>query len=213
VVCIHYIGRMIGVTEKPRRYKIRRETVFFLILMSILCSCGGTEVKNNTPYPYPWEKSKKQILAWATAEKTKVDGGALKNSEYWRQFYQKTIELRPDLDDFLYFANEMIKVSMIFEEGKITKEQFEDKHHQLTVLLAQEERRRAKEVYDAKISLYGLWGNYEVALFTSYRASLFVHYVNDLREQLKAAGPQFSSSHCTFFGDSIKCTTQNPYFF
>jgi hypothetical protein len=200
---------MMGVTEKPKRYKLRRETVFFLILMSFLCSCGGIGTKHGTPFPYPWEERKKQILAWAASEKTEVERGELKNSEYWIQFFQKTIELRPDLDDFLYFANEMIKVSRIFEEGKITKEQFEDKHRQLTDLLAQEENRRAKVLASRTSYLE----NYESELFYCYRSSLFLGYVKDLRGQLKEAGPQFSSSHCTLFGDSIKCTTQNPYFF
>ena len=201
-----------GVTEKPKRYKIRREIVFFLILMSILYSCGGIGMKNSipSPYPPPWEESKKQILVWAASEKTEVDRGTLRNSEYWKQFYLKSIELRPDLDDFLYFANEMIKVSRIFEEGKITKEQFEDKHRQLTALLAQEENRRAKVLSAPSITNY--YVNYERALFYCHFDSLFLAYINDLKRQLKAAGPQFSSRHCAFFDDSIKCTTQNPPF-
>ena len=202
--------RVMRVTEKPKTYKIRRETVFLLILMSILNNCGGVGMTKSTP-SYPWKEKKEKILAWATSEKTEVDKGTLKNSEYWKQFYQKSIELRPDLDDFLFFANEMIKVSRIFEEGKVTKEQFEDKHRQLTALLAQEEDRRAK-----RLSFLGVdsnnYINYERGLFIVYRESLFLDYVTDLRRQLNAAGPQFSISHCAFFGDSIKCTTQNPSF-
>jgi len=194
--------QMMGVTEKLKIYKIIGEAVFFLILMSSLHSCRGIETGWSI---YPWEEKKEQILAWSTSEKTKVDNGTLKDSEYWKQFYQKSIELRPDLDDFLYFAVEMIKVSRIFEEGKITKEQFEDKHRQLTALLAQEENRRAMLfLFRSK--------NYEALLFTCYRESLFLVYVNDLRRQLNAAGPQLSSSHCAFFGDSIQCTTQDPFF-
>jgi hypothetical protein len=193
---------MMGMTEKPKRCKLRRETVFFLILISILYSCGGIWSKT-----YPWEEKKEEILAWATSEKTEVDKGTFKNSEYWKQFYQKSIELRPDLDDFLLFADEMIKISRIFEEGKITKEQFEDKHRQLTALLAQEENRRA-EIFSRPTT----YENYVRGLFTVYRESLFLDYVKDLRRQLNAAGPQFSSRHCAFFDDSIKCTPQNPPF-
>ena len=197
-----------GVTEKFKRYKISRKAVFFLILMSSLYSCSRLGMEEGTLYS-SWEGREKQILVWATSEKTKVDRGTLKNSEYWTQFYQKSIELRPDLDDFLYFADEMIKVSRIFEEGRITKEQFEDKHRQLTALLAREENRRAKMLSPSQIIMYE---NLEAGLFYCYRGSLFLDYVNDLRRQLNAAGPQFSISHCAFFGDSVQCTTQNPRF-
>ena len=196
-----------GVTEKLKIYKIIGEAVFFLILMSSLHSCRGIETGWSI---YPWEEKKEQILAWSTSEKTKVDNGTLKDSEYWKQFYQKSIELRPDLDDFLYFADEMIKVSRIFEEGKITKEQFEDKHHQLTALLAQEENRRANMHSSSRGA--NAFENYEIELFSKYRKSLFLTYVNDLQRQLNAAGPQFSSSHCAFFGDSIQCTTKDSPF-
>ena len=196
---------MIEVMRNSNIYKIMREAVFFLILISSLYSCSWITAEKNTLYP--WEERKKQLLAWATSEKTKVDKGTLKNSEYWTEFYQKAMELRPDLDDFRYFANEMTKVSRIFEEGKITKEQFEDKQRQLTALLAQEENRRGKIFSSTGINELN-----EAKLFRCYRKSLFLGYVNDLQRRLNAAGPQFSSSHCAFFGDSIQCTSQNPFF-
>lgn len=117
--------------------------------------------------------------------------------------------LRPDSDHFLYCADEMIKVWRIFEEGKIKKEQFEDKRRQLTALLAQEENRRALMLSASKMNIFG---DYDAELFTCYRTSLFLGYVNDLRKQLNAAEPQFSISHCAFFGDSIQCTSQDPPF-
>jgi hypothetical protein len=86
-------------------------------------------------------REKKTNPVLGSSEKRKVDEGTLRNSEYWKQFYRKSIELRPDLEDFLWFANEMIKVSMIFEEGKISKQQFEDKQREPTDLLAREEKR------------------------------------------------------------------------
>ena len=138
-----------------------------------------------------------------------MDRGTLKNSEYWKQFYRKSIVLRPDSDHFLYFADEMIKVWRIFEEGKIKKEQFEDKRRQLTALLAQEENRRAPMLSASRMNIFR---DYDAELFTWYRTSLFLGYVNDLRKQLNAAGPQFSISHCAFFGDSIQCTSQDPPF-
>ena len=196
---------MIEVMRNSNIYKIMREAVFFLILISSLYSCSWITAEKNTLYP--WEERKNQLLAWATSEKTKVDKGTLKNSEYWIEFYQKAMELRPDLDDFRYFANEMTKVSRIFEEGKITKEQFEDKQRQLTALLAQEENRRGKIFSSTGINELN-----EAKLFRCYRKSLFLGYVNDLQRRLNAAGPQFSSSHCAFFGDSIQCTSQNPFF-
>lgn len=81
------------------------------------------------------KERKKQIISWANNERKKVDEGTLKNSEFWKEFYRKSIVLRPDLDDFLFFASEMIKVSRIFEEGKINKAQFEEKQRQLTAIL------------------------------------------------------------------------------
>ncbi len=181
-----------------------REAVFLLILllMSALFSCSAIGMGRSNIDP-SWEGRKKQILVWATAEKTRVDRGTLNNSEYWKQFYRKSIELRPDLDDFLCFADEMIKVSRIFEEGNITKEQFEHKYQQLTALLAQEEERRTKMGSLATM-------DYEANLFTLYDGSLFSVYINDLRKRLNAEGPQFSSSRCAFFGGSIKCIAQNP---
>ena len=192
-------------TKKLKRYKITREAVFFLILVSSLCSCSWIGTEKESLYP-SWDERKKQILVWSNSEKSKVDRGTLENSEYWKQFYQKSLELRPDLDNFLCFSNEMIKVSRIFEEGKITKEQFEDKRRQLTALLAQEESRRT-----AKIRSLGM-RDYDEIVFTLNGGSLFSGYFNDLRIQLSAAGPQFSSSHCAFFGDSIQCTTKDSPF-
>jgi len=194
---------------KLKRYTIRREVIFFLILISSLYGCSAITGEERS-YPNPsWGERKKQILEWESSEKNKVDRGTLKNSEYWKQFYRKSIVLRPDLDHFLYFADEMIKVSRIFEEGKITKKQFEDKRRQLTALLAQEESRRAHMLSASRMNIFR---DYDAELFSCYRTSLFLGYVNDLRKQLNAAGPQFSISHCDFFGDSIQCTTQDPPF-
>ena len=185
-----------------RIYKVMRTAVCFLIVLANLYSCRGIQTELSD---YPWEEKKQQILAWATSERTKVDNGTLRESAYWIQFYQIAIALRPDLDDFRYFAVEMIKVSRIFEEGKITKEQFEDKQRQLIALLDQEEDRRAMRMpFRSR--------NYEALLFTCYRESLFLTYVSDLRMQLREAGPQLSSSHCAVFGDTIQCTDQEPYF-
>lgn len=123
------------------RFTIRREFIFFLILISSLCSFRIITNTEKDIIDPSWGERKKQILSWASSEKRKVDEGTLRNSEYWKQFYRKSIELRPDLEDFLWFANEMIKVSMIFEEGKISKQQFEDKQREPTDLLAREEKR------------------------------------------------------------------------
>ncbi len=200
-------GRSIVDELKLKRHTITREFVFLYILINILCGCSViTGTKENTVYP-SWEERKKQILEWANSEKIKVDKGALKNSEYWKQYYRKTIELRPDLDDFLCYANEMVKVSRIFEEGKISKEQFEDKHRQLTALLEQEEDRRAKMLAGTTIN-----GENEATLFFFYSKSLFFSYVEDLRRQLSASGSQLSVRHCSFFNENIQCTTQSPFF-
>jgi hypothetical protein len=190
---------MIGGTERFGRYGIGKRTVSVLILMSILYGCSwitGTEYYA----PYSWPERKEKILTWAASEKTKVDRGTLANSKYWEEFYQKSIELRPDLDDFLYFSAEMIKVSRIFEEGKVTKKQFEEKSRDLAALFDREEKRRRKLMCSS------------VSRFTCYRGSLFVEYVNDLRTHLNAAGPQFSASNCAFFGDSIQCANTSHAF-
>ncbi len=153
------------------------------------------------------ETRKQQIWVWASAERANVEAGTLKNSEYWKLFFRKTEELRPDLDNYLFFANEMIKVSRILEEGKITREQFEDKNRQLSTLLDREDSRRA-----TILSRTHMIVNYETTLFICYRTSLFRDYANNLQIQLSQAGPQFSGAHCDFFGNSIQCTTLNPSF-
>jgi hypothetical protein len=186
---------------------MQRKFYFALILMLGLCNCHGSMLHSSDDYPEQLETRKQHILTWATAEKAKVDEGTLKNSEYWRLFFRRAIEFRPDLDNYLFFANEMIKVSRIFEEGKITREQFEDKHRQLTALLDQEDRRRAAILSRRHILLF-----YEMELFYCYRDSLFRDYDNNLRRQLTQAGPQFSNTKCAVFGDSIQCTTLSPIF-
>jgi hypothetical protein len=176
--------------------------------MSSLCGCTGTTRTENYAL-YPWKAKKRQILRWAASEKTRVDRGTIENSKYWEEFYRTSIELRPDLDDFLYYSAEMIKVSRIFEEGKITRKQFEDKERQLKALFAREEKRRALICDTPGLAIY----DYETRLFACYSESLLLDYVNKLRTQLSAAGPQFSVSRCAFFGDSIHCTAENPPFY
>ncbi len=202
-----WITFRIGVSEILGRYRIWKEAVFVLILMTGLYGCSVLTAMDKNAF-YPWEEKKKQILTWAASEKTKVDRGTLVNSKYWEEFYQTSIELRPDLDDFLDLSAEMIKVSRIFEEGKITKQQFEDKKQQLTALFEREENRR---VLRCSLPVSGSY-DYENILFTCYRESLFLGYGNDLRTRLSAAGPEFLPSHCAFFGDHIKCTTQKAPF-
>jgi hypothetical protein len=185
---------MLAVIQIPDRCRIGRRTVFALILMSILCGCSLANIVT-----YPWAKDKKEILKWAASEKPKVDRGTLKNSKYWEEFYRKSLELRPDLDDFLCYSAEMTKVSIIFEEGKITKEQFEDKGRELKALFAREEDRRDP------ICPAGVFG--------CYRGSVLTAYIRDLETKLNKAGPQFSISHCAFFGKSIQCATERPPFY
>lgn len=156
------------------------------------------------------ERGKNKSCPGQSSEKRKADERTLRNSEYWKQFYLKSIELRTDLDNFLWSANEMIKVSMIFEEGKISKQQFEDKQRELTDLLAREEKRRNEALLRAQGR--ATYGYQEGERFLLYRGSLFLDYDAILRRQLDAAGPQFSISNCTFFGDSIQCAAQNPPF-
>jgi hypothetical protein len=186
---------------------VKRELNLFIILIIALCGCSGYMVNNRDVYVEQLETRKQHIMTWATAEKAKVDEGTLMNSEYWRLFFKRAIEFRPDLDNYLFFANEMIKISRIFEEGKITRKQFEDKHRQLTVLLDQEDRRRA-----AILSQQQILNLYEKELFYCNLDSLFRNYANDLRKQLTQAGPRFSNRDCAVFGDSIKCTTLSPIF-
>ena len=186
---------------------MQKKFYFALILMAALCSCRGTELKSRDYYFEQIETRRQQIIIWAAAEKAKVDEGTLKESEYWKLFFRRSIEFRPDLDNYLFFANEMIKVSRIFEEGKISREQFEDKHRQLSAILDQEDRRRA-----AVLSKQSTLQTYEKELFFAYRDSLFRDYISDLRKQLTQAGPHFSSRDCAVFGGSIKCTVLSPIF-
>jgi len=186
---------------------MQRKFYFALILIVGLCSCQGATLKSRDYYFGQLEMRRQQIIVWATAEKAKVDEGTLKESEYWKLFFRRAIEFRPDLDNYLFFANEMIKVSRIFEEGKITREQFEDKERQLTNLLDQEDRRRA-----AVLSREQTLHFYEMVLFFCYRESLFRDYANNLGRQLTQAGPRFSNRDCAVFGDSIQCTTLSPLF-
>jgi hypothetical protein len=182
-----------------------KRMAFFLLLIVGLCDCNGLMMVGGDNYLAQLDTRRQAIWAWATTEKGKVDAGTLKNSDFWKLFFRKTMELRPDLDDYLSFAKEMIKVSRIFEEGKITREQFEDKNRQLTTLLGQEESRRT--------ALFHIQMHYsEEALFTCYRSSLFLNYISSLQRQLSQAGPQMFYTHCDIFGNSIQCTTLNPSF-
>jgi hypothetical protein len=183
------------------------EVVFCVDLNTGLCSCQGVVLDSRYNYSDQLATRKQQIMTWATAEKAKVDEGAFRNSEYWTLFYRRTIEFRPDLDNYLFFSNEMIKISRIFEEGNITREQFEDKYLQLTAILDEEDRRRS-----AVLLRYKTRQTYETALFFAYRDSLFREYASNLRRQLTQAGPRFSDRDCAVFGDSIQCTTLSPLF-
>ncbi len=195
-------------SNSRERYRIGQRAIFLLVLMSSLWGCSGI-LGTGKNADYPWTGKKQQILMWAASEKTKVNRGTLDNSKYWEEFYLTSIELRPDLDDFLYFSAEMFKVSRIFEEGKITRQQFEEKSRQLSAIFAREEKRRAQVCSSPSMNPH----EYETILFACYRGSLFLGYVNDLRTQLSAAGRQFSVSRCALFGDSIQCATQDPLFF
>ena len=185
------------------------KTKFYLVLFLIvgLWNCNGYQTNGRDTYSEQLDTRKQHIIAWAAAEKSKVDAGTLRNSKYWELFFRRAIELRPDLDNYLFFANEMIKISRIFEEGKITREQFKDKERQLTDLLDKEDRRRAA-VLSQEQTLYF----YEMELFFFNRESLFRDYANNLRRQLTQAGPLFSIRDCAVFGDSIQCTTRSPLF-
>jgi len=181
--------------------------LYALILILGLCSCHGIVLQSRDDYSRQLDTRKQQITTWATAEKARVDEGTLKRSEYWTLFFRRTIEFRPDLDNYLFFANEMIKVSRIFEEGKITREQFEDMYFQLTDLLDEEDRRRA-----AVLLRQHTLQSYEAELFFASRDSLFRDYASNLRRQLAEAGPQFSIKDCAIFGDSIRCTASSMIF-
>jgi hypothetical protein len=186
---------------------MQRKFYFALILIFGLCSCHGEILNRRDAYSEQLDTKKQQIMTWATAEKAKVDEGTLRDSEYWTLFFRRSIEFRPDLDNYLFFANEMIKVSRIFEEGKITREQFEDKYNQLTAILDKEDRRRA-----AVLLRYQTLQTYEAELLFAHRNSLFREYAKNLRRQLTQAGPRFSDRDCAVFGDSIQCTTLSPLF-
>jgi len=182
--------------------------VKYLLFVLIVCLVGCKDLIRDThDYPDDLEPRLQQIQAWAASEWMKVEAGTLKDSEYWKSFYMKSIELRPDLDSYLYFAKEMIKISRIFEEGTITREQFEDRCHELSALLNEEQRRRA-----AALPRLDIPENYEAALFTVYRGSLFLDYMYNLQKNLSELGPQFSSDQCVLFEDGIKCTSKRPPF-
>jgi len=186
---------------------VKRNFFLILILTVGLCNCSGHLANSRYGYSDEIETRKEKIWTWAATEKPRVETENLKDSDYWKLFYLKVVELRPDLDHYLFFADEMIKVSRIFEEGKITREQMEEKNQQLTDLLIREDNRR-----DAVLSRKALLRNYELTLLTCYKKSLFREYIKNLQRQLLQAGSQFSISHCTAFGDSIQCTALNPAF-
>jgi len=186
---------------------IKRRFYFVLILVVVLYGCAGDRTYNRDTYTQNLDTLKKQIMDWATAEKARVAEGSLKESEYWKLFFRKALELRPDLDNYLFFANEMIKVSRIYEEEKITREQFEDKYRQLSSILNQEDSRRSVVLSQIQTLHF-----YEMELFYCHRNSLFMDYANNLKEQLALAGSQFSFKDCAVFGDSIQCTSRSLLF-
>ena len=55
----------------------------------------GVILQSRDDYSKQLDTRKQQIMTWATAEKTKVDRGTLKNSEYWTLFSKELLSLDP----------------------------------------------------------------------------------------------------------------------
>ena len=142
-------------------------------------------------------------MRWIGLQKAEVEAGTLKNNSYYVLLRRKILELRPDLTHYLVFADEMIKVSRLYEEGRITRKQLEQKDIELTILVAQEDNRR-DAILSQKPSEYA----YETAQFTLYRDSLLKEYMSTLQTRLKESGPQYSVTNCSFFEDRIICTAR-----
>jgi hypothetical protein len=183
---------------------MQRTVIFLLIFLLGLYGCGRlTKVTLEDPYERDLDSRRQEMSSWSRAEKAKVEAGILKNSEYYRLLHNKVLELRPDLTHYLLFTSEMVKVSRLYEEGRITRKQLEQKDIELTILVAQEDNRR-DAILSQKPSEYA----YETAQFTLYRDSLLKEYMSTLQTRLKESGPQYSVTNCSFFEDRIICTAR-----
>jgi hypothetical protein len=181
---------------------VKKFFITLLFFMSSAYGCTGLVVQSHQAYSLHLDEGRKQILDWAAEERVNVDAGLLKNSDYWREFYRRTITLRPDWSNALFLADEMTKISMIFEEGKISQEQYENKYHQLYLLYEQDEAMRTN-ILSRPHTLH----SYEVALFTCHIYSMFRVYEDGLRNQLKEADPKYTTTRCAVFEESIRCVS------
>ena len=186
-----------------------RVWAFCIAMLLLVCviGCSGASTLDRYTFADTLDARKKEIWDWAAAEDVIVQKGEITQSEFWIFFYEKAIELRPDLDSYLFYAQEMTKVSRIFEEGKITQAQLEEKHKELIGILDEEDSRRA-HILERIQSLH----SYEITLFTCYRDSLFKGYTSDLRKILTQEGFKHSLNHCAVFDGSIQCTPRDPVF-
>jgi len=183
---------------------MERTVIFFLFFLIGLNGCGElAKMPLEDPYERDLYSRRQEILSWSRAEKEKADAGILRNSEYYRLLHNKVQELRPDLTHYLIFSAEMVKVPKFYEEGWITRNKFEQTNSELTALLDREDNRRSF-ILSQESSLFV----YETAQFTLYRDSLFKEYLSALQARLKEAGPQYSATNCSLFGDKVLCTTR-----
>jgi len=182
-----------------------RTIIFLTCVLLELCGCSNmARMTFEDPYERDLDSRQQEILLWVNSEKPKVEEGTLKNSEYYRTLQIKVLQLRPDLTHYLLFAEEMGKVSELYEEGVISKQELEKRDVELTSILSRDDNRR-----DAILSqLPSVYEAYEIAQFTLYRDSLFTQYLSDLQTRLNKAGPQYPVTRCDVFGDRILCVTK-----
>lgn len=175
-------------------------------MMIVFCLCGCGHLASTVltdPYERDLNERKQAMMRWIGLQKAEVEAGTLKNKRYYVLLRRKILELRPDLTHYLVFADEMIKVSWLYEEGRITREQLEEKDRELTALVGEEERRRAA-ILGRVSSAYV----YETDQFTLYKTSLLKDYTSGIETRLREAGPQYSITDCTVVGDRILCATR-----
>lgn len=173
-----------------------------LLLLCLFCTCGctGIVLQSHQAYYQHLDQRRKQILEMAASEKVKVDAGVLRQSDYWREYYARVISERPDWSNALFLTDEMTKISILLEEGTITREQYEDKYLELNALYEKDEVLRV-EILSRPHTLH----TYEIALFTLHLYSSFRTYEEDLRKQVKEAGPHATATRCAVFDGKVQC--------
>ena len=166
------------------------------LFLLVLGSCAGQQTKETALLIQ--QQKDEEILNWYNSHVTMATSGKW-DTVYFSARLKKTVQrLRPDLDDWLDFSNEMITASALMKQGQISLEIWNRKLKDMFALLMQEEQRR-RPVLEPQMTLK----DYEEAEHNLSRSSLFLDYFDTL-EHLKHM--QIWAGRCTIIDSGLMCT-------